>query len=282
MPSRAYRGRIAPTPTGYLHLGHAHTFAMAAQRCRAAEGTLILRIEDLDQQRCRPAYTAAALEDLRWLGLDWDEGPDCGGAYGPYVQSERRDYFQHIGERLRQTGHIYASPHSRSDIEHALNAPHTSDGEVLFPTALRPEPGAPPPPGDPASYNWRFRVPDGVSITFQDARCGACSYTAGRDFGDFLVWRRDGFPSYELAVVADDHAMGITEVVRGEDLLLSTARQLLLYAALGWEAPTWCHAPLICDEQGRRLAKRDDARSIRSWREQGKSPAELLVAPNFP
>jgi glutamyl-tRNA synthetase len=126
--------------------------------------------------------------------------------------------------------------------------------------------------------NWRFRVPDGESICFNDELQGPQTFIAGKDFGDFLVWRKDGFPSYELAVVADDHAMGITEVVRGADLLLSTARQLLLYRALGWTPPAWAHAPLILDNNGKRLAKRTSGLSIRQLRELGYSPSDILSA----
>ncbi|MBU6222792.1 MAG: tRNA glutamyl-Q synthetase [Planctomycetes bacterium] len=280
------RGRLAPTPTGYLHAGHARTFAVAADRARGAG--LVLRIEDLDGPRCRPEYAAAAIEDLRWLGLDWTEGPDVGGPHGPYVQSERSAWFLDVWRRLEAAGAIYPSPHSRRDVEEAANAPHDADAssrqappaalpEPIFPPALRParRDRASAPGGVP----WRFRVPDGRSLAFHDALQGTVTRTAGVDFGDFVVWRRDDLAAYELAVVADDHAMEIAEVVRGADLLTSTARQLLLYEALGWTPPAWCHAPLVCDAAGHRLAKRTGGLAIRELREAGWSPQDVLTRP---
>jgi len=274
----AYRGRLAPTPTGLLHVGHARTFALAAHR--AGGGTLVLRMEDLDAARCRPEFAAAAIEDLRWLGLGWQEGPDIGGAHAPYTQSQRMTSFRSTWRRLHATGLIYPCDKSRRDVDRALGAPHAEDdAEPIFPTELRPAPDEGRSLTEPGSLNWRFRVPDGETVTFEDALQGPHAFVAGEDFGDFLVWRRDGFPAYELAVVSDDHDMAITEVVRGADLLLSTARQLLLYRALGWGAPAWAHAPLVVDADGRRLAKRSAGLSIRELRERGRSPSEVLRAP---
>jgi len=274
------RGRLAPTPTGHLHVGHARTFALAAERARRAGGTLVYRTEDLDASRCRPEFAADALADLRWLGLDWQEGPDVGGPCGPYVQSERLPWFAEVWRRLQASGAIYPCDKSRKDVARSLTAPHAEDdAEPIFPPDLRPALGLGRELTAPGASNWRFRVPDGETIAFDDALRGPQAFVAGRDFGDFLVWRKDGFPAYELAVVADDHAMGITEVVRGADLLLSTARQLLLYRALGWTAPTWAHAPLIVDADGRRLAKRTAGLSIRELRAAGRTPAEVLTAP---
>lgn len=270
-----YRGRLAPTPSGFLHLGHAHTFRVAAERAQAAGGTLILRIEDLDRDRCRPEFTAGALEDLHWLGLHWDEGPDLGGQLAPYVQSQRLAGYREVLKMLAAKGFIYPSPHSRKDVELALTAPHDDGDEPLFPIALRPPQQSFDDPAFLGEINWRFRVPDGEKISFHDGRFGEVTRIAGKDFGDFLIWRKDGFPAYELAVVADDHAMQITEVVRGADLLTSTARQLLLYRALGWNPPPFFHVPLLCDEQGKRLAKRDAALSIRTMRSNGLSPADV-------
>jgi glutamyl-tRNA synthetase len=267
------RGRLAPTPTGYLHLGHARTFALAA--ARAGSAGLVMRIEDLDAPRCRPEYTAAALDDLRWLGLAWTEGPDVGGPYAPYAQSERTPWYLDIWRRLEAAGAIYPSPHSRRDVETAATAPHAADdAEPIFPTSLRParwERAA-----APGGVAWRFRVPEGRVIEFQDGLQGFVRRTAGVDFGDFVVWRRDDLAAYELAVVADDHAMEIGEVVRGADLLTSTARQILLYEALGWQPPAFCHAPLVCDAAGRRLAKRTAGLAIRELRAAGWSPEEML------
>jgi glutamyl-tRNA synthetase len=274
------RGRLAPTPTGYLHVGHARTFALAAARAHRDGGTLVYRTEDLDASRCQPEFAEAALTDLRWLGLDWQEGPDVGGPVGPYVQSQRQPWFAEVWRLLHASGTIYPCDKSRQDVARALTAPHAEDdAEPIFPPALRPPAGQGREAHAPGVQNWRFRVPDGETIAFEDALQGPQAFVAGRDFGDFLVWRRDGFPAYELAVVADDHAMGITEVVRGADLLRSTARQLIVYRALGWTAPTWAHAPLVVDAEGRRLAKRTAGLSIRELRAAGRSPAEVLTAP---
>ncbi|HEY8901877.1 MAG TPA: glutamate--tRNA ligase family protein [Chthoniobacterales bacterium] len=264
-----YRGRIAPTPTGLLHAGHAGTFRLAHDRARAAGGHLILRVEDLDPPRCRPEFTAACLEDLAWLGLSCDEGP--------IFQSQRREVFLEAWRQLRDGGFIYPSPHSRRDVEQAATAPH--EEEPIFPTEWR-RPAADALAWEhPAGTNWRFRVPDGETMAFVDGRCGPTERVAGRDFGDFVIWRRDDVPAYELAVVADDIAMGITEVVRGEDLLTSTARQMLIYRALGATPPAFFHCPLVRDASGRRLAKRDAALSLRALREAGCDPHRLPVAP---
>lgn len=272
---KIYRGRLAPTPTGYLHLGHARTFWMAQERTRAAAGKVVLRIEDIDQIRCRTEFVTALLEDLRWFGLEWDEGPDIGGPFAPYVQSERRVWHLDVWQRLLDGGWIYPSAHSRKDLEHAPRAPHEGETEVLFPTHWRPAAGSWVPPEKPTGINWRFCVPDGEWIEFVDGRCGPQRFVAGLDFGDFVVWRRDGVPAYELVVAADDHAMQITEVVRGEDLLLSTARQLLIYRALGWTPPAWYHCPLMRDASGRRLAKRSAGLALRDLRAAGRTPEQL-------
>jgi glutamyl-tRNA synthetase len=271
-----YRGRLAPTPTGFLHLGHARSFGVAWQRAREAAGTLLFRTEDLDPDRCRPEFAKAAMEDLRWLGLEWEEGPDVGGPFGPYVQSQRQEWYFEIWARLRDVGAIYPSPHSRKDIAERVVAPNEGDREAIFPADLRPPFGTGQSEAVPGEVNWRFRVPDGHLIRYIDALQGSQEFLAGEDFGDFLVWRRDGVPAYELAVVADDHAMAITEVVRGEDLLVSTARQLLIYGALGWAPPKWLHVPLLRDQSGRRLAKRDADLSLRRLRESGARPEEIL------
>ena len=269
------RGRLAPTPTGYLHVGHARTFAAAA--ARAGNAGLVLRIEDLDAPRCRPEFTAAAVADLRWLELDWTEGPDVGGPHAPYEQSRRADWYLEVWRRLEAAGAIYPSPHSRRDVEEAATAPHATAAEPLFPPALRPaqRERAAAPGGVP----WRFRVPDGRTLEFHDALQGTVRRTAGVDFGDFVVWRRDDLAAYELAVVADDQAMEIAEVVRGADLLTSTARQLLLFEALGWRPPAFCHTALVCDAAGHRLAKRSGGLAIRDLRAAGWSPADVLYQP---
>ena len=271
-----YRGRLAPSPTGYLHLGHARTFWIAQQRARAAQGTLILRDEDLDPERSRPHFRHAMIEDLRWLGLEWQEGPDLGGPFGPYTQSERRAFYRHAWSRLLAGGWLYPCRCSRKDLAQAMQAPHDEEG--IYPGTCRPAAGV---TETPASANWRFRVPEGEVVEFEDGHFGRQRFVAGSDFGDFLVWRRDDLPSYQLAVVVDDAAMGITEVVRGADLLKSTARQILLARALGLPSPAWYHCELLCDERGQRLAKRHDALSLRTLREQGKQPPRFHTIGSF-
>jgi len=277
-----YRGRLAPSPTGLLHLGHARTFWTAARRAAEHVGRLILRNEDLDSQRCRPEFVQAMLEDLRWLGIEWVEGPDCGGPVGPYTQSERRGHYLQAWRKLRDLGMIYPCTCSRKDVAQAAGAPNDADDEPVYPGRCRPqgrqrssaphdrvEDPVPHERPELAGMNWRFQVPDGEEICFIDLHLGPQRIIAGKDFGDFIVWRRDDVPAYQLAVVVDDAAMGITEVVRGADLLKSTARQILLFRALGLAVPDYFHCDLIRDEAGMRLAKRHDSLSIRKLRELG-------------
>jgi glutamyl/glutaminyl-tRNA synthetase len=293
--SRRYRGRLAPSPTGLLHLGHARTFWIAAQRAHQNYGQLILRNEDLDPQRCKPEFVESMCEDLRWLGIDWAEGPDRGGPFGPYSQSQRRPFYVDAWVKLRDLGAIYPCTCSRKDVAQAAGAPNEGDDEPMYPGTCRPVrsfathdgvPSAslrtssdPVPQGysQPAGVNWRFRVPDGEEICFDDLHLGPQRMIAGRDFGDFIVWRRDDVPAYQLAVVVDDAAMKITEVVRGVDLLKSTARQILLYRALGLTIPEFYHCDLVRDENSIRLAKRHDALSIRKLRQLGWTPERVRI-----
>ncbi len=287
-----YRGRLAPSPTGLLHLGHARTFWVAQERARANGGTLVLRNEDIDSTRFKLEFVPQMIEDLRWFGFAWQEGPDCGGPFGPYSQSERRSFYVAALAQLRAGGLIYPCTCSRKDIRDAARAPHAEEDEVIYPGTCRPneslkyqvssvtQPKGPTPHDTShmkrdTRINWRFRVPDGETISFVDRNCGEQRFVAGRDFGDFVVWRHDDIPAYQLVCVVDDAAMQITEVVRGADLLVSTARQILLYRALGLRPPEFFHCALMLDEQGRRLAKRHDVLSLRALRGQGNTPAQL-------
>ena len=288
---------MAPSPTGLLHVGHARTFWIAAQRAAERRGTLILRNEDLDAERCRAEFVDAMIEDLQWLGISWQEGPDCGGPSAPYTQSERRDFYLQAWKRLREIGAIYPCTCSRKDVALAAGAPNDGDDEPIYSGKCRPASsvaGAARPStalrargtaeaavatwAVPARVNWRFRVPDGEEICFTDLHLGSQRMLAGREFGDFIVWRRDDVPAYQLAVVVDDAAMGITEVVRGADLLKSTARQILLYRALGLPIPDFYHCDLVRDDAGVRLAKRHDSLSIRRLREAGWKPEQVREA----
>jgi len=274
-PTNGYRGRLAPSPTGLLHIGHARTFWTAAERARQYDGTLILRNEDLDPQRCRSEFVSAMYEDLKWLGIEWTEGPERGGPFGPYAQSERRTLYFEGWKKLREGGWIYPCSCSRKDLAAAAAAPNEGDDEPLYPGTCRNRTDA---EGldTTLGVNWRFRVPDGRAIEFVDLNLGQQSFVAGSDFGDFVVWRRDDVPAYQLAVAVDDAHMQITEVVRGADLLKSTARQLLLFQALGHAPPDYYHCTLVRDASGMRMAKRHDSASIRQLREQGQTPAQLL------
>ena len=271
-PSPVYRGRLAPSPTGLLHLGHARTFWTAQERARAAQGKLLLRNDDLDAARCRPEFVAAMLEDLRWFGLQWEE---------PMIsQSARLPLYSAAFGRLREAGAIYPCTCSRQDVLTAAGAPHEVAGEPLYPGTCRAESLAEAERGRRATwprenFTWRFRVPDGAPVEFRDEHFGSQRTIAGREIGDFPVWRKDGVPSYQLACVVDDAETGITEVVRGADLLLSTFRQLLLYHALGLVPPAFYHCPLFTDEQGLRLAKRHDALALRTLRAQGRTPEQI-------
>lgn len=276
MRSGIYRGRIAPTPTGHLHLGHGRTFWVAWKRARERGGELYFRDEDLDPERCKEGYAFAALEDLRWLGLDWDAGPDGGDGGADYRQSHRHrrgDYLR-VWERLKDEGWIYPCGRSRKEVAEGAIA-EEAGGEPLYPMSWRPATEVGREAEIPGGTNWRFRVPDGEMVSFGDGCLGEQVFRVGSDFGDFPVWRKDGFPAYELAVVVDDLAMGITEVVRGADLLKSTARQLLIYRALSETPPDWYHCPLVVDSGGRRLAKRDRDRGLRHLREDGVQPESL-------
>lgn len=272
---RAGTGRLAPSPTGGLHVGHARTFLLAWLAARRAGGSVILRVEDLDASRARPEAAAAALVDLRWLGLDWDEGPDLGGPRGPYVQSQRRAVYEEALERLKAAERVYPCTCTRADVERAAAAPHAEDEGPTYPglcsgrrAADAAELGARP-------FAWRFRAPAGT-IAWDDLLLGRREVDPARLGGDFLVGRNGLGPSYQLAVVVDDALMGVDQVIRGDDLVPSTPRQILLYHALDWTAPQFGHVPLVLGPDGRRLAKRDGSIKLATLREQGIDPRRLI------
>ena len=269
--TRPYLGRLAPSPTGHLHLGHARTFWIASERARAADGTLLLRNDDLDAVRFRLDFVADMIEDLRWLGLTWEE---------PMIsQSSRRPRYRAALERLHAANLIYPCTRTRRDVIEAAGAPHEggADDEPVYPAHFRPPPDAPLPPLEATiTMNWRLRIPDGEPLEFHDGACGPQRAVTGRDFGENLVWRKDDIPSYQLACAVDDAELGITEVVRGEDLIRSTFRQLLVLRALGHPAPAYNHCALMKDEHGVRLAKRHDALSLRALRAAGVRPEDIV------
>jgi glutamyl/glutaminyl-tRNA synthetase len=263
-----YRGRLAPSPTGLLHLGHASTFYTAQLRAEAVGGILLLRNEDLDPQRSQQRFVDAMIEDLTWLEINWQP---------PMIsQSQRTALYHSAFNRLLEQGAVYPCSCSRKDLTRMMHAPHEdSDDEPVYDGRCRPV-NASASRTFVQNVNYRFRVPDNETISFEDLNLGPQSFKGGTDFGDFLIWRKDGLPSYQLACVVDDADTNITEVVRGRDLLKSTARQILLQRALSLPTPAYFHTHLLTDEHGLRLAKRHDALAIRTLRQQGLAPAQVL------
>jgi glutamyl-tRNA synthetase len=262
---RVTRGRLAPSPTGRLHLGHARTFVLAWLSARSQGGELLLRMEDLDQSRSRPELADGIVQDLEWLGLDWD---------GPVTaQSSRLEQLCAAATTLHERGFAYRCVCSRADLRSAVSAPQRGVEEPRYPGTCRDK--TPAELGQRPSA-LRFRVPPGP-VTFVDGIAGPESVDVAADVGDFMIQNRAGIPSYQLAVVVDDTLQGVTEVFRGDDLLTSTARQKLLLGALGLPEPSWYHAPLVLDASGRRLAKRADDLSLSTLRGAGVD-ARAVVA----
>ncbi len=253
-PRDSYRGRLAPTPSGFLHEGHVRTFRTAWNRAREFGGSLIFRLDDLDLDRCKQEFIEACFEDMRGMKLDWDEGPDIGGEVGPYRQSQRSEFYLEALTRLLQLGLIYPCKRSRTEIR-SFSMLSRSGEEFLFPKEFRPKKEDFCKTRISTSINWRFRTDWGKEIKFKDEKKAEQTFLLGTDLSDFLVWRQDGVAAYELATVVDDHYMNITEIVRGEDLLASSARQCLLFDALGWERPFFYHCDLLRGEDGKKLSK---------------------------
>ena len=274
------RGRYAPSPTGALHLGNLRTTLLAWLFTRKAGGAFVLRIEDLDTPRVRPYATAAMLTDLRWLGLDWDEGPGRPGIHGPYIQSQRLALYDAALSTLRQRGLLYPCYCTRRELAAIASAPHADEAAPRYPGTCRTlsirerrereRAGRRP--------SLRFIAPD-TPITFHDAVAGTITENVAATVGDFIVRRSDGVIAYQLAVVVDDALMGITQVVRGMDLLTSTARQLALFDALGYPRPhEFAHVPLAHDTAGQRMSKRDQSEGIAPIQARGAAPEDVLGA----
>jgi glutamyl-tRNA synthetase len=268
-------GRLAPSPTGGLHLGHARTFLIAWLAARSQGGRVVLRIEDLDASRVRTEARQAVLGDLRWLGLDWDEGPDVGGPSAPYVQSERIGLYYAALERLKASELVYPCTCKRADIARAASAPHQEEEGPSYPGTCSQRTAGDAEKLVDRPFAWRFRVPAGP-IAWHDLFQGHLEVDPARAGGDFLVARHTVGPSYQLAVVVDDAGMGISQVIRGSDLVTSTPRQILLYRALGRPLPAFGHVPLAIGADGRRLAKRDNALKLSTLREAGVDPRQLV------
>jgi len=262
-------GRLAPSPTGGLHLGHARSFLVAWWHARSRGGRVLLRIEDLDHTRVKPGMVEACLADLEWLGLDWDGEP--------LLQSTAAPHHEAAVDALLAAGKAYACTCSRKEILAALSAPHAGEGELRYPGTCRGRwssvEEAEEATGSPAGV--RFAVEPGA-LAWEDGLQGPQAHDVAAEVGDFLVARRDGVFAYQLAVVVDDARQGVTEVVRGTDLLASTARQALLQRALGLASPRWFHVPLVVDAAGRRLAKRDGDTGLSELRKAGVDPRAVV------
>jgi glutamyl-tRNA synthetase len=263
-------GRLAPSPTGAQHLGNARTYLIAWLLARGRGGRVVLRIEDIDSPRVKAGAAEQALADLRWLGLDWDEGP--------VVQTEQLALYEDALARLRQGERVYPCTCSRADVGRAASAPHAEHEGPVYPGTCAGrragEAEALARAGRP--FCWRFRVP-AESPAFVDGFRGATALDLRDLGGDFVVWKSAGSPAYQLAVVADDAAQGVTEVVRGDDLVPSTPRQLLLYEALGLpRPPTFVHVPLVVGPDGRRLAKRHGDTRLAALRAAGVAAEAVL------
>jgi glutamyl-tRNA synthetase len=268
-----YRGRFAPSPTGDLHLGSAATALVAWLRARRAGGALVLRVEDIDGPRVVAGSEARQLDDLRWLGLDWDEGPDVGGPHAPYRQSERAALYERALATLAAQGAVYWCDCSRREIASVASAPHAGEEGPRYPGTCRASGMSPRRFKRPPAV--RLAVPD-REVVVHDAFQGTVRQHVARDVGDFVLKRGDGVYAYQLAVVIDDLAMGVTEVVRGVDLLDSAPRQVLLAHMLGGRAPAFAHVPLVLDADGERLQKRAPRHTVAGLREAGTTGAALV------
>jgi glutamyl-tRNA synthetase len=262
-----YCGRLAPSPTGAQHVGNARTYLIAWLSARSRGGGIVLRMEDIDSPRVKPGTAEQAIDDLRWLGLDWDEGP--------IVQSERLPVYEAALEKLKAQELVYPCTCSRSDIERAASAPHAEHEGPAYPGTCAGRSVADAANLADQPYAWRFRVPSGC-IRFADGFRGDTDVDLSNIGGDFVVWKFEGTPAYQMAVVVDDAAQHVTEVIRGDDLVPSTPRQLLLYQALGLPPPRFVHVPLVVGPDGRRLAKRHGDTRLASLREAGVRPDALV------
>ena len=268
-------GRLAPSPTGAQHVGNARTFLLAWLSVRSQGGHLILRMEDIDSPRIKAGAAEQVIEDLRWLGLDWDEGPDIGGAQFSYVQTERVALYDRALQQLKERDLIYPCTCSRSDIAAAASAPHVGQEGPRYPGTCAKNNVASGNELPPGSFAWRLRTSNQIR-TFHDGVAGEVHSNVQAELGDFVIAKADGTPAYQLAVVVDDHEMGVTEVVRGNDLLPSAFRQLELYDLFGWKQPRFIHVPLVIGEDGRRLAKRHGDTRLASFRAAGVRSEQII------
>ena len=271
------RGRFAPSPSGWMHLGNAWSALLAWLDIRKLGGAMVLRMEDLDPDRSRSDYASGIMEDLRWLGLDWDEGPDIGGPCAPYNQSERTDKYEAVFERLKEKGLVYPCFCSRAQLYSAASAPHAGDVEKTYSCRCRQENEVKTAQLQSQGRKPSFRIRVGAAaIEFEDGLYGTQSQPLAQACGDFVIRRSDGVFAYQLAVVVDDAAMRIDRVVRGADLLASTPRQIFLFQLLGTKPPQYVHVPLLLGSDGSRLSKRHGSLSLKALRKAGIKPEAIV------
>jgi glutamyl-tRNA synthetase len=269
------RGRLAPSPTGAQHVGNARTFLLAWLSARSQGNELILRMEDVDSPRIKAGAAQQAIEDLRWLGLDWDAGPDIGGPQFSYVQTERLSLYRAALDELKDRELVYPCTCSRSEVAAAASAPHAGQEGPRYPGTCSGNRAATAEKLEPGTFAWRLRTSDKLR-TIRDGFAGEQRCNVFQELGDFVVAKTDGTPAYQLAVVVDDHDMGVTEVVRGDDLLPSAFRQLELYDLFGWQPPRFIHVPLVIGEDGRRLAKRHGDTRLATFRAAGVRSEQII------
>lgn len=268
-------GRFAPSPTGAQHLGNARTYLLAYWSAKQRQERLVFRVEDVDSPRVKPWAVQQSMDDLAWLGLTWDEGPERGGSCGPYLQTQRMSIYQQVLQDMISRNRVYPCCCTRKDIQNAGSAPHFDHEPAIYPgTCAGWKHGMPLP--DEGTYCWRFRSSQRV-FEFDDRVLGLQETRPSETLGDFPVTQKNGEPSYQLAVTVDDSMMGITEVVRGNDLVASTFRQLQIFEFLNASPPSYAHVPLVLGADGRRLAKRHGDTRLSTFRSSGVTPQQIVT-----
>jgi glutamyl-tRNA synthetase len=274
--SSTVRGRLAPSPTGYLHLGNAWSFLLCWLAVRSEGGQMVLRMEDIDPERSRPEFVDAIMRDLAWLGLDWDEGTDVGGQHGPYTQSERLERYAEVIDFLADRGHVYPCYCTRKELKSMASAPHAEDTGPIYSGTCRDLDSGERQVREAQGRKASLRLHGDGNIAFIDLVQGPVRFDWNECGGDFPLRRSDGIISYQLAVAVDDLDQKISLVVRGQDILPSTPRQITLFRMLGGTVPSYAHVPLVLDHRGERLAKRHRSLELRALRESGVAARAIV------